>query len=134
MASQYPSALRLYQQTGTAGELAGASPHKLIDLLLANALDRLASARGAMLRGELPLRVQQVNGVLAILEHLQLALDRDSGGSIAQNLSALYDYLQQRLVTANAAHDAAGLDEVAGLLRTLKSGWEAMPQARVTHH
>lgn len=135
MASQYPpSALRHYQTNGAVAEAAFASPHKLIDLLLVGALDRLASARGHMARREVEQKLRHVSAVVAIVEHLRMTLDIEAGGQVAQNLSALYDYILRRVMQANLDNEPAGLDEAADLLRTLKSGWDALPEASQTRH
>jgi flagellar secretion chaperone FliS len=43
-----------------------------------------------------------------------------------QQLDALYDYMSNRLVEANQVNDADMIDEVARLLITVKSGWDAI--------
>mgnify|MGYP001578899117 CR=1 FL=1 len=135
MGSQFPhAALRQYQNAGAVAEAAFASPHRLIDMLLTGALDRLAAARGHLMRQEVPHKLAHINAVLSILEYLRMSLDFEAGGSVAQNLGQLYDYMLKRLLQANADNDPAGLDEVSGLMRTLKSGWDAIPQASPTRH
>lgn len=127
------SALRHYRQAGTATVSVSASPHKLIEMLYSGALDRLAAARGCLQRGDVPGRLGNISDALAIVEHLRLTLDFNAGGEIAQNLARLYDYMQHRLTLANADSDTSGLDEVANLLRTLKSAWEMLPQVPSRH-
>ena len=124
------SALRHYHQANSAVVSDSASPHRLVDMLYARALDHLAAARGCLQRGDISLRLGHVSSTLAILEHLRLTLDFNAGGDIAHNLARLYDYMRHRLTRANADSDAGGVDEVAALVRTLKSAWEALPQAR----
>lgn len=58
-----------------------------------------------------------------ILVELMVTLDMSAGGGIAENLFRLYDYMLNRLVSANAAKDAAGAREVAGLLQRLRESW-----------
>lgn len=135
MATQYPNAaLRQYQHVGTSGAALDASPHKLIEMLLAGTLDRLAAARGFIQRGERTQKLQAISSAVAIIEHLRLRLDMQAGGQIARNLSELYDYMVRRLLKANAEDNAAIIEEVCGLVRELKSGWEAMPLDAPTRH
>ena len=47
----------------------------------------------------------------------------DSGGKLAEQLAALYDYMCRRLIAANIANDAVALDEVARLLEEIHSAW-----------
>ena len=44
------------------------------------------------------------------------------------NLDSLYEYMATRLVDANVQNEIAPLDEVAGLLRNVKAGWDAIAE------
>lgn len=134
MAYQNSSALAQYQSNGAAGAISDASPHRLIQLLLAGALDRLAQAKGGIQRGDRARKLHGITKAVAIIEHLRLQLDFKGGGQIARNLDALYDYMLRRLPQANAADDVVTIDEVSGLLRDIKSAWDAIPQGRPGHH
>lgn len=63
---------------------------------------------------------------MGIIGGLRDALDKDKGGEIASNLDNLYAFMQQRLSQANLQNDPAMLDEVAGLLREIKQGWDGI--------
>ena len=64
----------------------------------------------------------------AIVGHLNGSLDHEAGGEIASNLSALYEYVIQRLTEANLHNDEAGLVESLTLLGEIDSAWNAIPQ------
>lgn len=131
MAHYMNSAMNQYRQTGIAAATVETDPVKLIEMLLGGAIDRLAQARGAMLRQEREAKHHFLNSAISIIEHLRLVLDVNAGGEIARNLRRLYDYMLGRLPAANLADDAGGVDEVIGLLREIKSGWEVIAaQAR----
>lgn len=115
-----------YQQVGAAGA-AFADPHRLIEMLLNGGIDRLAQARGAVLRGDRPAKVKLIGKALDIIGGLRGGLDLERGGEIARNLDELYDYMQRRLVTANARDDVEILDEVSRLLAEIRDGWQAIP-------
>lgn len=135
MATLYThAALRQYQSYDTAGAAYEADPHKLIGMLLSGVVDRLVSAKGFMLRVQRPLKLQAISSAVAIIEHLRLRLDMNAGGEIARNLASLYDYAVKRLLKANADDDPTLVEEVIGLMRELKTGWEAMPQAPAVRH
>ena len=56
------------------------------------------------------------------------ALDHRQGGELAANLDGLYEYMTSRLLQANRNNEPALLEEVAALLREVKSGWDAIAQ------
>ncbi|TAJ55778.1 MAG: flagellar export chaperone FliS [Nevskiaceae bacterium] len=130
MASPFNPLLRQYQQTNAAAVFT-ASPHKLIEMCLAGALERIAIARGAMSRGEMGEKARRISAAVAIVEHLQISLDKSAGGELAANLDRLYDYIVRRLAQANASNDPSLLDEVGELLGQIKAGWDSLASNEV---
>lgn len=94
--------------------------------MLDNILQRAASARGHLDRGETARKGEEISKSIAVIGALNGSLNMEAGGDIALNLRALYEYCTLRLVNANAHHDAAGFDEVLGLVRTIKEGWDGI--------
>ena len=121
------TALGAYKVTKNQSAIDDASPHQLITMLLEGALERVASASGAMGRGEIAVSGESIGKAIGIIDSLRGSLDREQGGQIADNLSALYDYMTRRLLEANATKDADMLAEVAGLLREIKVAWDQVP-------
>jgi len=74
-------------------------------------------ARNPKVKGE------NVSRVIAIVRALDAALDREIGGSLADNLSALYWYILNRLTVANFKDDDEIMGEVEGLLSTIREGF-----------
>lgn len=122
-------AIRQYQDSGDGAATHTARPEQLIAMLLGGALDRVARARGASRNGELQVRIANIRGAIAIVEHLRLCLD-PRGGKITERLDALYDFVLRRLAQANAADDPGMLEEVADVLRPLKAAWDEIPVSR----
>ncbi len=120
------SAMRQYQQVKTDAGMEDASPHRLVQMLLEGALERIAAARGHMLRGETARRGEQIGKAIGIIGGLREGLDEEVGGDMVRNLDALYSYMERRLVQANLSSDPALLDEIAGLLREIKSAWDTI--------
>lgn len=120
------AALRQYQNVNTQAQAIEASPHRLIQMLMEGGLTRLAQARGAMERGQLAQKGELIGKAIAIIGGLRESLNMDVGGEIATNLDRLYEYMMGRLTHANLMNDASILDEVSGLLREVKSGWDAI--------
>ena len=120
------AALRQYQTVNTQAQVMDASPHRLIQMLMEGGLTRLAQARGAIERGQLAQKGELISKAIGIVGGLREALNPEQGGELALNLDRLYGYMTERLLEANRSGDAAILDEVSGLLREVKSGWDAI--------
>jgi flagellar protein FliS len=116
-----------YRSAGMEGVVEEASPHLLVHMLLQGAMDKIAAAKGHMQAGDVALKGENVSKAISIIESLRVSLDREVGGELAANLNDLYDYMGRRLLEANARNEIAMLDEVAGLLGEIKSGWDAIP-------
>lgn len=121
------SALKEYGKVSVQSGASYASPHRLITMLLDGALEKISSAKGFMQRGEIANKGNYISWAISIIEGLRLSLDADKGGEIADNLNQLYDYMERRLVEANASNSEEMLDEVSNLLITIKSAWEEIP-------
>ena len=120
------TAMRQYQSVNTQAQAIEASPHRLIQMLMEGGLTRLAQARGAMERNQTALKGELVSKAIAIVGGLRQALNLEQGGELAVNLDNLYAYMTTRLMEANLKNDPAILEEVADLLREVKTGWDAI--------
>ena len=120
------AAMQQYQTVNTQAQAAAADPHRLIQMLMEGGLTRLAQARGAMERQQTALKGELIGKTIGIIGGLRQGLDLEKGGEIAGNLDSLYDYMTRRLMDANVKNDPAILEEVASLLREVKSGWDAI--------
>ncbi|MCL4133617.1 UNVERIFIED_CONTAM: hypothetical protein GTU68_003407 [Idotea baltica] len=121
------TALDQYKAVGVQSGMTDATPHQMITMLLDGALDRIASAKGAIARNEVARKGELLGSAIAIIDGMRASLDYDGGGEIAANLGSLYDYIERRLLEANTSADVAILDEVGGLLKEIKSGWNSIP-------
>lgn len=119
-------AMRQYQTVNNQVQVGDASPHRLIQMLMEGGLSRMAQARGALERGQTALKGELIGKSIAIIGGLRAGLDAQKGGELAGRLDALYEYMMVRLSDANLKNDVAALDEVVGLLREVKSGWDAI--------
>lgn len=122
------AALRQYQHVNTHAQAVEATPHRLIQMLMEGGLTRLAQARGAMERGQIALKGELIGKAIGIIGGLRNGLDLNAGGELAANLDSLYEYMVSRLIEANVKNVPEPLDEVADLLRDVKSGWDAISQ------
>jgi flagellar secretion chaperone FliS len=120
-------ALNQYKSVGVQSGMTDATPHQMITMLLDGALDRIASAKGAIARKEIARKGELLGSAIAIIDGMRASLDYKVGGEIAANLGSLYDYMERRLLEASAASDQTMLDEVSSLLKEIKAGWESIP-------
>jgi len=125
------SALDQYKQVGVQSGIESASPHRLIQMLMEGVLEKVSSAKGFMARGEVGKKGESISWAISILDGLRVSLDRSIDAELVHNLDALYDYMSHRLLEANLSNDTAILDEVTGLMRDLKTGWDGIAQEAV---
>jgi flagellar protein FliS len=101
-----------------------ASPHKLIVMLFDGALAALAKAVHDMKAGNVPAKGKSISQAISIIDNgLRASLDKKDGGEIATSLDALYQYMSERLLLANLRNAIDIIEEVANLLKDLRSAW-----------
>ncbi|GAB4356789.1 MAG: flagellar export chaperone FliS [Gammaproteobacteria bacterium] len=120
-------ALNSYKAVGVQGSVTEATPHRLIQILMEGAIDRLNSAKGCSERHEHGQRSQLISQAASIIGGLAASLDMERGGEIAVNLAELYSYMLRKLTSVQMSGDVAGIDEVIDLVSELKAGWDAIP-------
>jgi flagellar protein FliS len=77
-----------------------------------------------MEKKDIPGKGQAVSKAIEIIVNgLKVSLDMNAGGDLAERLAAVYDYMSERLLYANLHNSQPALDEVAGLLATLREAW-----------
>ena len=95
-----PRAASAYQRINVETSMHTIDQHQLVSLLLDGVLSAVATARGALARSDVLTKCNSISKAVRILEEgLMTALDRESGGEVAANLEAVYDYALRRLLT-----------------------------------
>lgn len=116
-----------YARVGVESNVLSASPHQLIMMLFDGAQTSLRTAKIHMENGQMAEKGAAISKVLDIVNNgLLAALDREQGGEVAENLAALYEYVNTLLLQANLQNDAARLEEAEGLLESIGSAWREM--------
>ncbi|MBO9681027.1 flagellar export chaperone FliS [Paenacidovorax monticola] len=119
-----PRSASAYQRINVETSMHTIDQHQLVSLLYEGVLSSIATARGAMARGDVLTKCNSISKAIRILEEgLSTALDREEGGVLAENLGALYDYCLHRLILANARNDDALMEEVMRLIEPIAQGW-----------
>ncbi|WP_047710098.1 flagellar export chaperone FliS [Pectobacterium atrosepticum] len=113
-----------YAQVGVESAVMSASPHQLIVMLFDGAKSSMVRARILLQQGDIPGKGAALSKAINIITNgLKVGLDMEKGGELAENLSALYDYMTQRLMIANLHNDVKVIEEVEALLENIASAW-----------
>jgi len=125
--SKLHSAVQEYSQIGVSSGVEQASPHRLIQMLMDGAIEKVSKAKGYMNRKEISQKGEHISWAISIIEGLRASLNKDAGGEIADNLDDLYEYMIRRLIRSNSENNPDLLDEVVSLLRSIKDAWDVLP-------
>lgn len=114
------------QETGYGAykrvQTATSTPAGLISLLYDGLQTQLRRAEAAIEARDFEVANDQLNRAQAIVLELIASLDH-SYGDIPRQLSALYEYMYQRLVQANMRKDAEPIREVAAHVAQIAEAW-----------
>ncbi|MGK0442088.1 MAG: flagellar protein FliS [Pseudohongiellaceae bacterium] len=126
-------ALNQYKQVNAHEAMSGASPHRLIQLLMDGALQRMAEGKGALQRNDMNHKGLALGKAISILGGLSDSLNLDVDSDIPANLASLYEYMVHCLMLGNSSNDVAKIEESIRLLRTIKLAWdEIIPALEVS--
>jgi flagellar secretion chaperone FliS len=103
-----------------------ASPSELTLMLYNGCLKFIHIAKKAIEDKNIELKNTNIQKAQAIIQELMVTLNMDI--ELSQNMVALYDYMNRRLMEANIHNDTAILDEVDGLIVEFRDTWKQMIQ------
>lgn len=118
-----------YASVHTESIIEESTPHALIQMLMAGFLMQVNAAKGAITRGSFEDKSTHISRAISIVGGLIDGIDMERGGSIAENLNHLYEYINAKLFQASAENSIEMLDEVSELMRCVKEAWDAIPKA-----
>jgi flagellar protein FliS len=123
--------LAAYQSVSAHGSVADADPHRLVQMLMDAAMERMNTARACIERDETARKARLLHSVVTLIAELRGSLNIRDGGPLAQNLSALYDYMARQILMANVQNDVSKITEVMSLLTEIRTAWVAIgPEVR----
>ena len=93
-------------------------------MLYQGTIDSLNRAQASMAAGDMADKGREILRANDIINQFLVSLDYETGGELINNLEALYLYMLEQILLANAKNDPAPLIVVVSLLSTLKAGWE----------
>ncbi|MET0981031.1 MAG: flagellar export chaperone FliS [Telluria sp.] len=119
----YQEAYGSYHSVNLDAQTARASPVELVLLLTDGLLDELARARAHIVGKRYELKAASIDKCVEIINGLSSSLDFEQGGDVVTNLARLYEFCAARLHGAGIRMDPAMIDEVVGILTTIRQGW-----------
>jgi flagellar secretion chaperone FliS len=117
-----------YASVHTESIVEDSSPHALIQMLMGGFLMQINAAKGAISRGSFQDKSTHISRAISIVGGLIDGIDLENGGTIAENLTRLYEYINAKLFQASAENSLEILDEVSDLMRSVKEAWDAIPK------
>jgi len=105
-------------------QVEGSGPLGLVLLSYEALYKSLGHARRAIEAGDLTAEVDHTGRALEAVIELSTSLDAGKGGEIATSLASLYAYMVRRLNEGMCTCSPQAVDEVAGLVQTLREGWQ----------
>lgn len=115
-----------YQTVGLSTQTASASPVQLVLVLMDGLMDELARVRAHIEARRYEAKGLGITKCIDVLTALSSSLDFELGGEPVHDLARLYEYMTMRLNEAGISMDTALVDEVAGLVDTLRQAWRTL--------
>lgn len=115
----YSNGIQSYRKTSVITSDQG----KLILMCYEGAIDNLKIAKLKYREKDYAGKLKALKKAMNFIDELLCSLNFEKGGAIARNLSALYEYINGRILLADANRDPDGFDEVIGILTDLSSAW-----------
>ncbi len=123
----YNAKVKNYQKEALKTRVAGANRYQIIQMLMMGTLEKLVLAKVSIERKDLAAKSENISKASAIINSLRDCLDFEVGGEVVENLYMLYTYMLDTLLDASLENSVEKIDEVAGLIKEIKSGWDAIP-------
>ncbi len=107
-----------------------ASSIELIVIIYEATVQFLLEAKQGMEAGNVEKKTNAINRASRCISELQVSLNMDKGGTVAQNLAKLYDFCQWKIMAAHQNNTLEGLDEVLQIFRGLLDSWNQLSKTR----
>lgn len=103
-----------------------ASPAMLVFMLFDKAISSLNAAVRAIAANDVQERWRANNRAMEIIFHLQMTLNMELGGEVAENLDRLYGFMLNRLPRVDMKNDPKPAEDVIELLKPLRESWREL--------
>ncbi|MBC7385911.1 MAG: flagellar export chaperone FliS [Cryobacterium sp.] len=105
-------------------QITTASPTQILILLYEGAIQNVKKAMLAIEQKNFAEKGKYIGKAHDIINELTVSLNHEVGGSIAQDLERLYNFMVTQLFKANIENDKEPLSAVLKNLETLLEGWK----------
>lgn len=109
-----------YSQLKTMME---AYPSTLVVMFYDAAIESLEEAAEAAERGDVKARFAATSRAADVIAELQLALDRELGGEVAEGLDGVYRFVIAQVPQINIGNDAVLARRLVEILQPLRDAW-----------
>ena len=117
-----------YAKTGATTGVENADPHRLIQMLIDGAIEKINRAKFFLNNNKIADKGQHISWAISIIGGLRGSLNLEQGGEVAANLDALYDFCCITLVEANIENSEEKLNSVLNVMKEVKEGWDGIRQ------
>jgi flagellar secretion chaperone FliS len=111
--------LSAYQQNAVQG----ASPVGLVVALYDTIIRDFRRAMDALDRGDVEIRVNELNHALTVIGHLKSVLDHQGGGEAATRLDHFYEVARAMLLSVNVNASKETLTKLIDMFSATRSAW-----------
>ncbi len=101
-----------------------AQPEDILVQLMEAAVIRLKQAREQWAEGNKERAREKRSQVFDIISYLDITLDMENGGKLAEELDALYAYMLNEITKCSLRDDFELLKDVQEIMSTLLKGWK----------
>ncbi|MGX7233641.1 flagellar export chaperone FliS [Enterococcus italicus] len=109
-----------------ANQILSASPNRLIELLFENAIKQTKLAEMAVEKQDVLAIHTHLIKAQKIVNELQQSLNPEVNPELTNDLEALYEFIYQKLVTANINKESKSIQEAQKLLMELLETWQTI--------
>jgi len=106
-----------------------ASPGQRVVMVYKAIVKNLESASADCDKTDDPERFERINqsiqGADQMIRELKIALDKNAGGELAENLDALYAFWRRHLLKANMEKSKQKIEEILKMVREMTDAWVA---------
>jgi flagellar biosynthetic protein FliS len=120
-----------YAQVSLESQVAGATPHQLITLLLEGAVSAMMRAKIYFETGNIAKRGEMISRAINIIDNgLRASLNHEVGGQVTEEMESLYEYVSRSLLLLNLEKKPEELPHLIEIMTNLSTTWKEIEPAK----